>query len=71
MNKEEKLRSLLENVKGSYSDFVYGGLVTARNHNAYDKMISFIESNPDATTSDIVLFDTEEILGIKPVDAAE
>ena len=71
MNKEEKLRSLLENVKDSYSDFVHGGLVTAKNHNAYDKMISFIENNPDATTSDIVLFDTEEILGIKPVYVEE
>jgi len=67
MDKKAKLKSLLEKVKDTYPDFVHGGLVTAKNHNAYDELISFIEGNPNATSSDVVLFSTEEILGIKPV----
>lgn len=68
MDKEEKLRQVLENVSDSYPDFVDGGLMESRHYPDYaDKIIAFIEANPDATTSDIILYETEEIFGIKPL----
>ncbi len=68
MKDNEKLKSLLESVSDSYEDFVIGSLRCAKKHKgATSKLIKFIESNPTATTSDIIQYKTEEILGIKPL----
>lgn len=62
------LRNELEKVSDSYEDFVDGAIITAKNHKDYaEKLISFIHSNPKATTSDIIKYETEELLGIKPL----
>lgn len=64
----EELRECLESVSDSYDDFVDGGIMTAENHNGYaEKLIEHIKSNPNVTTSDIIKYETEEILGIKPL----
>lgn len=69
MKENEKLKALLENVSDSYEDFVIGGLRCAKKHKgATSKLIKFIEDNPTATTSDIIQYETEEILGIKPIE---
>lgn len=67
MDKIETLKYLLQNVSDSYSDFVIGGLCTAKNHNSYDKIIEYLENNPTAKTSDVIKYMTEEILNIKPI----
>lgn len=68
MKDNEKLKSLLENVSDSYEDFVIGSLRLAKKYKgAASKLIKFIEDNPTATTSDIIQYKTEEILGIKPL----
>lgn len=68
MNKLDKLKMLLENINDSYSDFVIGGLREAKSDEKYaDMVIAFIESHPNASTSEIIKFETEEIFGIKPI----
>ena len=68
MNKLDKLKMLLENVSDSYPDFVSTGLQEAKNDEKYmDMLISFIEAHPHALTSEIIKFETEEILHIKPI----
>ena len=68
MDVKSKLRNLLESVSDSYPMFVISGMSMADKRPDYaEKVIDFIEKNPDATSSDVVLFETEEILGIKPV----
>ncbi len=63
-----KLESKLKSVPDSYSDFVDGGIMTAKNHEGYaEKLIEFISHNPEATSSDIIRYETEELLGIKPL----
>lgn len=32
-----------------------------------EKLIDYLKNNPDATTSEIIKFETEEIFGIKPI----
>lgn len=71
MDKKSELKALLENVPGSYIDFVHGGLLCAEEHNAYDKLIKFIKENPDATSSDVIYFETVELDGIKPLTDEE
>ncbi len=62
------LRNELEKVSDTYEDFVEGGISTAKNYKGYaEKLIAFIQSNPEATTSDIIKYETEELLGIKPI----
>lgn len=54
LNSNPELRKLLENVSGSYSDFVLGVMLTCENNSDYqNKMISFIKSHPDANTDDV------------------
>ena len=48
MDKIETLKYLLQNVSDSYSDFVIGGLCTAKNHNSYDKIIEYLESSANS-----------------------
>lgn len=68
MGNIDNLKGALENVSDSYPDFVIGGLRLARKYPNYiDKILSFIQSNPTANTSEIIKFETEEILGIKPI----
>lgn len=74
MNKNilTKLELLLENVPDSYPMFVRSGMSMARKKAGYaEKVIEFIENHPTANSSDIIVFETENILGIKPVDAEE
>ena len=68
MTKVEELRSLLESVDDSYDDFVEGGIMEAESDEGYaDRVIGFIKANPNATSSDIIRFETEHIFGIKPI----
>ena len=68
MTKTEELEMLLKSVKDSYSDFVNGGLMEARDNNRYAEMvIEYIKSHPNASTSDVIKFETEEVFGIKPI----
>ncbi|MBP1549729.1 MAG: hypothetical protein J6A05_06960 [Oscillospiraceae bacterium] len=64
---EQELRKLLENVSDSYSDFVTCGIRTAKKHNCIDKLGNYIKNNPTATTSDIIWFESREILKIKTI----
>ena len=64
----KKLKTALENVSDSYPDFVKGGLsIVKGNPERASLLLKFIESNPEATTSDIIRFETEKILFIKPI----
>lgn len=64
----KELRECLENVSDSYDDFVEGGIMTAKNHVGYaEKLLAHIKANPNETTSDIIKYETEELLGIKPL----
>lgn len=65
MAKSDELKSLLENVPGSYSDFVNAIMEDAEEYDAYDKFISFIKENPDATSSDICFFEADEIFHLE------
>ena len=68
MKDNERLKFLLDNVSDSYPDFVTGSLRCAKKYKgAASKLIQFIENNPTVTTSDITQYETEEILGIKPL----
>lgn len=64
---EQELRELLENVSDSYPDFVSCGISVAKNHNSIDEIGNFIKNNPEAKTSDVILYVSEEIAGYKPV----
>ena len=64
----KELRECLESISDSYDDFVEGGIMTANNHVGYaEKLIAHIRENPDSTTSDIIKYETENLLGIKPL----
>ena len=64
----EKLKKQLECVPDSYSDFVEAGIDLAMESDEnYQKLSSYINDNPSALSSDIIRFETEEILGIKPL----
>ncbi|WP_024857120.1 hypothetical protein [Ruminococcus albus] len=63
-----ELKKALENVSDSYEDFVTGSLHMVKN--APDRasmLLAFITKHPEANSSDITKFETEQILGIKPV----
>ncbi len=68
MDKFEEFKALLEGVSDSYDGFVEGGLIEAKDNDEYiEKITKFIKDNPEANTSDIIQFETEEIFGIKPI----
>lgn len=68
MDKKSKLKELLEKVSDSYPDFVSCGMSEAEESEEFvDKVIAYIEDNPDSSTSDIIKYETEEIFGIKPL----
>jgi len=55
-----KLRKMLENVSDSYSDFVIGTLLSFVNSKEnQEKMIKFLEDNPDATSSDVCEYEAQ------------
>ena len=63
-----KLKKALEKVSDSYPDFVTGSLrVVENNPEKAGKLLAFIEKFPDVGTSEITRFETEKILGIKPL----
>lgn len=59
--KETELKQLLETVDDSYTDFVIAMLHTAKKYNAYEQIIDFIKSNPQANSSDICEFADDNI----------
>lgn len=66
MDRYSELKKCLENVSDSYTDFVIGGLREAKHDTEYaKKIIDFIQKHPDAKTSDIIRYETEELFGIK------
>lgn len=63
----DELKQLLLQVSDSYSDFVHGVMLDARDYpDRLDDIIQFIKDNPDATSSDIGLWTMTEIDGIDP-----
>ena len=63
-----KLKKVLEKVSDSYPDFVTGSLrVVDNNPEKAEMLLAFIEKYPNAGTSEITRFETEHILGIKPL----
>ena len=63
-----KLKKALEKVSDTYPDFVTGSLrVVDNNPEKAGMLLAFIEKYPDAGTSEITRFETENILGIKPL----
>ncbi|MCI5667796.1 MAG: hypothetical protein MR291_03405 [Oscillospiraceae bacterium] len=63
----EELMRLLLQVSDSYSDFVRGVILDAKNNpDRLDDLIKYIEDNPEATSSDIVKWTMVEIDGIDP-----
>ena len=63
----EELRQLLLKVSDSYSDFVRGVMLDARNNpDKIDELVKYIKDNPEAASSDIVKWTMEEIDGIDP-----
>lgn len=67
-DKLAKFEKLLKGVSDSYDFFVSGSLMEAEDSEEYiDKVTQYIENHPDATTSEIIQFETEEIFGIKPI----
>lgn len=66
-NNMEELRQLLLKVSDSYSDFVRGVMLDARNNpDKIDELVKYIKDNPEADSSDIVKWTMEEIDGIDP-----
>lgn len=64
----EELRTRLENVPDTYEEFVISGVMEAeRDTSIAERVIEYIDNNPEATTSQIIQFETEEIFGIKPI----
>lgn len=66
MNKTELLRNKLKLVKDSYEDFL-GVADDVAEYNGTDLVLDYLEKHRDSTTSDVILFVTEEIFGIKPL----
>lgn len=64
---EQELCELLKNVFDSYPDFVSCGIDVAKKHNSIDEIGNFIKNNPEAKTSDVILYVSEEIAGFKTV----
>ena len=65
---KDEVKKLLENVSDTYYDFVEGALIEAEKDESYaEKLIDYLKNNPDATTSEIIKYETEEIFGIKPI----
>ncbi len=61
----DELKQLLLQVSDSYSDFVHGVLLHARdNPGRLDDIIQHIKDNPEETTSDILGWIWTEIEGI-------
>ncbi len=61
--KLEKLETLLKNVSDTYSDFVSCSMRSAEESDKYlDMLTTYIESHPTANTSEIILYEVEEIL---------
>lgn len=58
----ERLRSLLERVSDTYSDFVTGVITVSTNENLVAETISYIENNPKANSSDIIGAISDKIL---------
>ena len=66
MNKTELLRNKLKLVKDSYEYFL-GVADDVAEYNGTDLVLDYLEKHRDSTTSDVILFVTEEIFGIKPL----
>ena len=65
MNENSELKTLLEKVCDTYSDFVHGVMLVVRDEGegVADKLIKYIKANQKATSSDITDF-LDEIIGI-------
>ncbi len=66
MNKEDYLKTLLENISDTYSDFVQVTLISAVRNNVVDDIIEYINQNSNVNTSD-VLIRMNELEGIFPI----
>lgn len=65
---QEKLRRLLDNISDSYEGFTISGLAFCKDiPNGYQRLIKFIEDNPNITTSEVVEF-VSDMRGIKKVN---
>lgn len=72
MTERESIKDILKNIPLSYPDFVEGGLDLYDEYPEYAKKLdSFLKNNPTANASDVVRFETEEILGIEPISQGD
>lgn len=55
----EELENMLQNIKGSYKDFVKGVLDIAKENNNLDKIKDYINNNDDITDEDILKYTYE------------
>ena len=57
----KELTELLNNIDGSYSDFVNAIVhYTAKNDSRLERVLGFIKDNPNANSSDVVRFVSEQ-----------
>ena len=68
MNDFERLRELLMKMPDSYEDAVHGTMAAARKDKCAKELIDFLENNPQATTSDLLEYITNEIWKIPYTD---
>lgn len=60
---EKELKSALEGITDSYSDFVSGSLASVRGNEEYQKkLFQYIKENPDAKTDDVIDYIFDEIV---------
>ena len=71
MNDFERLRELLMKMPDSYEDAVHGTMAAARKDKCAKELIDFLENNPQATTSDLLAYITDEIWKIPNTDEYE
>lgn len=63
----EEFKRLLENVKDSYFDFVMGMIIEEKNYpGRAEKISNFIKENPEADTSEIIVWVHETLDGLDP-----
>lgn len=62
---DKKLRELLENVPNAYDDFVLGISECCKTDDERQKIIDYINENPDTTTSKVIEYFSDEILATR------
>lgn len=56
LKKQDELKALLEDISDSYPDFVNFGIGVADTDEKRKQLIEYLQSNPDANTSQIISY---------------